>query len=160
MAESEPDIEGRIVARLTARGEFVATAESCSGGLIAHRLTNVPGASACFVGGVVAYSNEVKCAVLGVSRETLAAHGAVSEATAREMAIGARERFAADYALAVTGIAGPTGGAPEKPVGLVYAALATAEDVVVRRHDFEGDRDAVKRQTADAALELLWEALA
>lgn len=160
MARSDPHIENRIVEHLVNRAQNLVTAESCSGGLIAHRITNVPGASACFLGGVVVYSNEMKTVLLGVSRETLAVHGAVSEPTARAMASGARERYGADYALAVTGIAGPSGGTPDKPVGLVYAALAASGGVTVRRFCFDGNRAAVKRQTADAAFELLWEVLA
>ena len=109
------------------RGLTVAVAESCTGGLIAHRLTNVPGSSAYFLGGVVAYANEVKEGVLGVRSETLRRHGAVSQETALEMARGVRRLLGADIALSATGIAGPTGGTPEKPVGLVYVALA-AED--------------------------------
>ncbi|MBX3178136.1 MAG: CinA family protein [Candidatus Hydrogenedentes bacterium] len=138
-------------------GKTIATAESCSGGLIAHRLTNVPGASTPFLGGLVAYSNAVKAAMLGVSEAVLAEHGAVSDPVARAMAIGARERFASDYAVAVTGIAGPGGGTPEKPVGLVYMAVAAPDGCRAARYLFQGDRAAVKQQTADAALTLLWE---
>lgn len=150
-------LEAEIIQALTERGQRVATAESCSGGLIAHRLTNVAGASACFMGGAVVYSNEMKVKLLGVSEETLAAHGAVSEAAAREMAAGARTRLGADYAVAVTGIAGPTGGTPEKPVGLVYMAVAAPNGLDVRRCQFAGDRDAVKSQTAESALAFLRE---
>ena len=140
---------------LTEQGLTIAVAESCTGGLIAHQLTNVPGSSAYFVGGVVAYSNEVKERVLGVSHETLSAHGAVSEECAREMARGARRLLGTDVAIAATGIAGPTGGTPEKPVGLAYVALAAPDLERCERHLFEGRRLRNKRQTSEAALEML-----
>lgn len=150
----------RLAHRFEAQGLRLATAESCTGGLIAHRITNVPGASTFFVGGVVAYSNALKETLLGVRAETLAAHGAVSEATAREMASGARQRLGADVSIAVTGIAGPGGGTPEKPVGLVYMAVSAGDEVRAWRFVFSGSRAAIKRQTADAAFEALWEMLA
>lgn len=134
-------------------------AESCTGGLIAHRVTNVSGASAYFLGGVVVYSNEAKERLLGVSADTLARFGAVSEPVAREMAAGAQRTFGAECAAAVTGIAGPTGGTAEKPVGLVYIAAAAGGRIAVERHVFSGDREAVKRQTADRALTLLRECI-
>ena len=137
----------------------MATAESCSGGLIAHRITNVPGSSGYFVGGVVAYSNEIKQNLLGVEAETLAAHGAVSEPVAREMAEGARQRFRTDYAIACTGIAGPAGGTAEKPVGLVHIAVASGVGTTATRNLFKGSRLTVKEQTAEKALAMLWEVL-
>lgn len=143
---------GRLLAP---RGLTLVTAESCTGGLIAHRLTNVPGSSDYYLGGFVAYANEVKQAVLGVRRETLLAHGAVSEETAREMATGARLELAADLGLSVTGICGPSGGTPTKPVGLVYVALATADIVRCEQHVWQGDRLANKEQSAEAALQLV-----
>ncbi len=159
MAHTPSLTEQDIVEVLTGRGQRIVTAESCSGGLIAHRLTNVPGASACFWGGIIAYSNEMKELLLGVPAESLATHGAVSESTARAMAAGARTRYGVDYGLSVTGVAGPSGGTEEKPVGLVYVALAGPAGVTARRFRFEGNRAAVKGQTADAALALLWEVL-
>jgi len=145
-----------IVARLlTNQGLTIAVAESCTGGLIAHRLTNVPGSSAYFVGGVVAYANEVKEQVLGVSGETLATHGAISEETVREMARGARRLFDTDVAISAAGIAGPTGGTPQKPVGLVYVALAASDQERCERHLWQGDRLENKRRTSEAALEML-----
>ena len=145
-----------LVARLlTEQRLTIAVAESCTGGLIAHQLTNVSGSSAYFVGGVVAYANEVKEQVLGVSGETLAAHGAISEETVREMAGGARRLFGTDVAISSTGIAGPTGGTPQKPVGLVYVALAAQDFERCERHLWRGDRLENKRQTAEAALEML-----
>ena len=149
-----------LVARLlTEQGLTIAVAESCTGGLIAHQLTNVSGSSAYFIGGVVAYANEVKEQVLGVSGETLAAHGAISEETVREMARGARRLFDTDVAISAAGIAGPTGGTPQKPVGLVYVALAAQDFERCERHLWQGDRLTVrlenKRRTAEAALEML-----
>ena len=140
---------------LTEQKLTIAVAESCTGGLLAHRLTNVPGSSAYFVGGVVAYSNEVKERVLGVSEKTLATHGAVSEQCAREMARGVRHLLGADVAISATGIAGPTGGTPEKPVGLVYVALAAMDTERCERHLWHGDRLANKQQTSEAALGML-----
>ncbi|MFP4500081.1 MAG: CinA family protein [Candidatus Hydrogenedentota bacterium] len=147
----------RIIEQLAPRGRTLATAESCTGGLIAGTLTDVAGASSVFVGGVVAYTNTIKERLLGVPSDALAQDGAVSEAVARAMAAGARKRLGATYAVAVTGIAGPGGGTEEKPVGLVYIAVACPEDVTVHRHQFAGDRGAVRRQTVDAALQHVWE---
>lgn len=152
-------LEIQIGLRLAATGKTLATAESCSGGLVAHLLTNVPGASAYFLGGIVAYSNGVKTAMLGVVPSTLDAYGAVSDAVALEMAEGARNRFNADYATACTGIAGPSGGTPEKPVGLVYTAVACAEGTWVQRNLFAGSRDDIKQKTAEAVLGMLLERL-
>jgi PncC family amidohydrolase len=146
------EIVGRL---LTEQGLTIAVAESCTGGLIAHQLTNVSGSSAYFIGGVVAYSNQVKERVLGVSGETLAAYGAVSEQCAREMARGARRLFDTDVAISSTGIAGPTGGTPQKPVGLVYVALAAPDLERCERHLWRGDRLENKHLTSEAALEML-----
>jgi len=140
---------------LTEQGLTIAVAESCTGGLIAHQLTNVPGSSAYFMGGVVAYANEVKEQVLGVSGETISAFGAISEETAREMARGARRLFGTDVAISATGIAGPTGGTPQKPVGLVYVALAAQDLERCERHLWRGDRLENKQETSEAALEML-----
>lgn len=140
---------------LMQRGLTLALAESCTGGLIAHDLTDVPGSSDYFLGGVVAYSNRAKEELLGVRHETLLTHGAVSEQTAREMARGARRIFGADVALSVTGIAGPGGGSPEKPVGLTYIALSAADAEICERYVWQGDRWANKAQSARATLRLL-----
>lgn len=149
-----------LIARFQEAHWLLGTAESCSGGLIAHWLTNVAGVSSVYAGGVVTYSNALKRQLLGVQDDTLDKQGAVSEATAREMALGARNRLAVDWSIAVTGIAGPGGGTPEKPVGLVYMGVAGPDDaLVVARFQFGGDRESIKAQTATAALELLWNTL-
>jgi nicotinamide-nucleotide amidase len=150
--EQLPDV---LVRLLTERKQTLALAESCTGGGIANRVTNVPGASAVFLAGYVTYSNEAKMKSLGVRAETLAAHGAVSEATAREMAEGARRAAGSDYALAVTGIAGPTGGSEGKPVGTVFIALAGGGETKVINPVNRYDRETFKWVTAQQALELL-----
>jgi nicotinamide-nucleotide amidase len=141
-------------------GLSVATAESCTGGRIASTITSVPGSSGYFVGGVVSYGDEAKATLLGVPREALQAHGAVSAQVARAMAAGVRERLSADVAVATTGVAGPGGGTPAKPVGLVYVARADATEVDVRRFHWTGDREANTIASTRAALELLIEGLA
>ncbi len=133
----------------------VATAESCTGGRIADALTDVAGSSAYVVGGAVAYADAAKTSLLGVPSGELAAHGAVSARVARLMAEGARERLRADLAVAVTGIAGPGGATPGKPVGLTYVAVADTFGTVVRRHQWTGDREANKEASVRAALRLL-----
>lgn len=140
-----------------AAGLRVATAESCTGGLVAHLLTEVAGASGYFRGGVVAYANEVKVRLCGVDPALIEAHGAVSAQVARAMAVGVRERLEADLGCAVTGIAGPEGGTPAKPVGLTYVAVADPRETSVRRVLWTGDRHENKRASAGLALELLIE---
>lgn len=149
------ELEEVLVRLLTERKQTLALAESCTGGFIAHRVTNVPGASAVLLAGLVTYSNAAKEQFLGVRPSTLAAHGAVSEETAREMAQGVRDRVGADYGLAVTGIAGPGGGTPDKPVGTVYTALATSDGAVVQRHLNPFDRETFKFITAQQAMDRL-----
>jgi PncC family amidohydrolase len=149
------DLAKKVGELLQMMGLTLSLAESCTGGLIAHRITNISGSSNYFLGGVIAYSDEAKEKILGVPHETLLRYGAVSEETARAMAEGARRLSASDLALAVTGIAGPTGGTPEKPVGLVYIALAAEEEVRCERHLWNGDRLQNKAQSAEAALEML-----
>lgn len=159
MAAETPLPEERVGEVLRGSSISIATAESCTSGLIAHRITNIAGSSEYFEGGVVAYSNEAKRALLGVEEQALVTHGAVSETVARQMAEGARATFQCDVAVAVTGIAGPGGGTREKPVGLVYIALASDSETLVERNEFSGDREEVKGQTADRALTLLLEHL-
>ena len=144
-----------IVRLLTKRNETLALAESCTGGLIAHQITNVPGASKILKGGIVAYSNEAKEKFLGVRPATLEQHGAVSKETAAEMADGARKQFDADYAIAVTGIAGPTGGTAEKPTGTVFIAVAGSFGIIVEQKLNRLSREKFKEATAGQALELL-----
>ncbi len=141
-----------VGASLRAHGMQLATAESCTGGLIGELLTDVPGSSEYYLGGVIAYSNEIKKMLLDVSAETLASEGAVSAATAVEMAEGVRRRFGADVSVSVTGIAGPTGGGPSKPVGLVYIAVSTASGTEASRHQFSGSRSDVRAGAAAVAL--------
>jgi len=149
-------LEAEVGKLLREKGLTLAVAESCTGGLLGMRLTEVPGSSDYFRGGVIAYSNAVKEAVLGVPRAILEEKGAVSPECARAMAEGARRLLGADLALAITGIAGPTGGTPEKPVGLVYIALAHPGGVEVERHEFRGSRQGVRWSASEAALALLW----
>lgn len=151
----EETLEEVVVRRLTERKLKVALAESCTGGHIANRLTNVPGASEVFLAGLVTYSNEAKMKLLGVREQTLIEHGAVSESVVREMAQGARERTGADYAVAVTGIAGPTGGTEDKPVGTVFIGLADAGGVKAGRFQNPFDRETFKYVTSQQALEWL-----
>lgn len=151
--EGETAMETVVGELLKQRGLTLALAESCTGGLVGNRITNVPGSSAYLKGGIVAYSNDVKQQSLGVRAETLAAHGAVSEETAVEMATGARRILGADLGLAVTGVAGPEGGTPEKPVGTVCFALASATVVRYRRYQLWGTREWVKLLSSQIALD-------
>lgn len=143
---------GQLAGTLTARGWMLATAESCTGGLIACELTNVSGSSGWYVGGVVAYANSVKQALLDVPAETLATQGAVSREVVLAMALGAARRLGAQCGLSVSGVAGPTGGSPEKPVGTVWIGWAVNGVAGAKLHHFSGDRLAVKRQSAMAAV--------
>jgi PncC family amidohydrolase len=149
----------RLQAIALERGLTIGTAESCTGGLIGHTLTQVPGSSDYYRGGVISYSNELKRDLLGVSADELERHGAVSEEVARAMAEGALARLGVDCALAVTGVAGPGGGTVDKPVGLTYVAVAGPRDTRSRRHLWAGDRRENKERSASAALELLLEML-
>ncbi len=153
--EDRDELPELVVARLAARGERVALAESCTGGLVAQALTEVPGASAVLDLGVVAYANAVKERFLGVDGAVLAAHGAVSEPVARAMAEGARRAGGATWGIGITGIAGPTGGSPEKPVGTVHLALAGAAGTQAVARLYRGDRTRIRRLAAWEALNLL-----
>jgi nicotinamide-nucleotide amidase len=152
-------LEEAVVRDLIQRGQTLACAESCTGGQLGGRLTAIPGSSAAFLGGVISYSNEAKVQLLGVSRDLLEAHGAVSAEVAQAMAVGARERLGADIGVSITGVAGPEGGTAEKPVGLVYVGLATASGVTARQNQFIGIREDVRRRSTQVALQMIRETL-
>ena len=154
-AESRRDLAEVVGERLEAQLATLATAESCTGGGLGARLTSISGASGWYLGGVIAYANAVKIRELGVDETLLSASGAVSEPVARAMAEGIRRRFGADYGLAITGIAGPSGGTPEKPVGRVWMALAEAGNVIAVSRQFPGPRESVRQWGAQYALDLL-----
>jgi nicotinamide-nucleotide amidase len=155
-SDNDDTLEAVVVRLLKQRKQTLATAESCTGGLIAHRITNVSGASEIFLAGYVTYANSAKSDLLNVDPKLIDKHGAVSEAVARAMAEGARTRAASKYGVATTGIAGPTGGSDEKPVGTVYIALASADsETVVKKFVFPTDRETFKQLAAQAALGLL-----
>ncbi|MDP6529407.1 MAG: CinA family protein [Gemmatimonadota bacterium] len=156
---SEEALERVLVRELERAEETLATAESCTGGGIGARITEVPGASAVYAGGVVAYSNRIKVARLGVADETLEQYGAVSSQVAREMAEGCRRAFEVDLSLAVTGIAGPGGGLPGKPVGTVWIAISDAAGTTAREFRFSGDRGAVRERSVNKALEIAYRRL-
>lgn len=145
----------RVGNLLIERNLTLALAESCTGGLVGHWVTEVPGSSNYFLGGIIAYFNEVKERVLGVKHNTLFEHGAVAAATALEMAQGARQALKADIGVSVTGIAGPSGGTPDKPVGLTYIAIAGPDGERVEQHLWDSDRSGNKALSAQAALDLL-----
>jgi len=156
MAEPLEVIIGEL---LRERGLKLATAESCTGGLVSHRITNVPGSSDYFLGGVVAYAYEAKVAALAVSWETLRAYGAVSREVVLEMARGSRRLLSADLAVSISGIAGPGGGLPQKPVGTTWVGLVAPDGEWARRYCFAGDREGNKALSADAALQLIFDYL-
>ena len=161
VGETETLVE-KVTRRLIASGVTVATAESCTGGMIGELLTRMPGSSRSFYGGAIVYTNAEKVRQLGVGQATLDAHGAVSEETVREMAAGARARFATDLAVSVSGIAGPDGGTPDKPVGTVWLALASGpgpDDIVTKKLAWPGARDQVRLLSAWWALQLIDQAL-
>jgi nicotinamide-nucleotide amidase len=159
-ARDERPIEDHVLALCRAQGLTLATAESCTGGLIAERLTRVPGSSDVFLGGIVAYANEVKVRQLGVPADLIELHGAVSPEVAAAMASGVRERLGADVAIADTGVAGPGGGTEEKPVGLVYVAAETPDASRVLDFNYPADRQAVRSRAAVAGLHLVRRLLA
>lgn len=153
------DIARKLGAALKAKGLKLATAESCTGGWVAMALTAIPGSSEWFERGYVTYSNEAKREDLGVAEQTLRRHGAVSEQVAREMAAGTLKRARAQVALAITGVAGPTGGTADKPVGLVCFAWAHGSKITSETRRFDGDRESVRRQSVLHALERATELL-
>jgi nicotinamide-nucleotide amidase len=153
--EGEVDLAAHVLEAARARGARIATAESCTGGLVGGRLTEIPGSSDVYVGGVVCYADELKTALLGVEPALIKAHGAVSEAVALAMARGAVERLGADAAVSVTGIAGPGGGSEEKPVGTVWLGVAAGGRVEAHRTRFPGSRHDIRARAAQAALFLL-----
>jgi nicotinamide-nucleotide amidase len=152
---NDETLEEVLVKLLTGRKETLAIAESCTGGLLANRITNIPGASSVFLAGYICYTNEAKIDMLGVDPELIEKHGAVSEPVGRALAQDARMRTRSTYALATTGIAGPSGGSPEKPVGTVYIALAAPAEIVVKKLFFPSDRETFKQIAAQAAFDLL-----
>jgi nicotinamide-nucleotide amidase len=154
-SRDERRVEELVLGLCRAQGLTLATAESCTGGMVAERLTSVPGSSQVFLGGVVAYADELKKAELGVPAEMLERHGAVSAETAAAMAAGSRERLGADVAVAVTGIAGPGGGSDEKPVGLVYLHAESPFGSRTADFVFPGDREGIRRRAAVTALHLV-----
>ncbi len=149
------ELAGRLQAACLAAGATIALAESCTGGMVAMAITEIAGSSGYFAGGVVSYADEAKRDLLGVDPAVLAAHGAVSAQVARAMATGVRERFSSTLAASVTGIAGPSGGSPAKPVGLTYIGVVDGDGVDVRRFVWQGDRSANRRASAIAVLEML-----
>lgn len=159
LTEGDTPLESLILTAMQREGLRFSTAESCTGGDIARRMTSIPGSSAVFEGGAVTYSNALKVRLLGVKHQTLETYGAVSEKTVLEMAAGAQANFGTDYAIAVSGIAGPGGGSAEKPVGLVWIAVAGKHGVVTREHHFGKDRLINIERAGTAALLLLWRVL-
>lgn len=149
-------MEKRVIEKLRERGLLLATAESCTGGLCAKRLTDVPGASQVFCGGVVSYTNDVKMRLLGVKEETLAQFGAVSGETAREMAAGARQATGADVAVSVTGVAGPSSDDMGNVVGTVFIAFSSEQETVSEKLQLSGDREKIREQSVNA---MLWLAM-
>jgi nicotinamide-nucleotide amidase len=159
ITEKDISIEEHILEELKSRNLSLGVAESCTGGGLGNRITNIPGSSEVFLGGVIAYSNELKMKLLGVKESTLIKHGAVSKETAKEMAHGVRELTGADISVAITGIAGPGGAAPKKPVGLVFMHLTTADTDMGIYQIFPGDRKMVKTRTINYSLNLIKEYL-
>lgn len=155
--EKTPDIEERVVKLLQEKKWKISTAESCTGGAVAAMLVNVPGASDVFDEGFITYSNKAKHKYLGVKKSTLKIHGAVSRKTAKEMCSGLCRETGANVGVGITGIAGPGGGTPEKPVGLVYIGVCVNGDVTVKKCQFSGDRSQVRLQSVQTALEMVLE---
>ena len=159
-AEGEGDLAAVVLEKCRLSRRTIAVAESCTGGLLGARITAVPGSSDVMIGGVIAYHDRVKSGMLGITDAVLRDHGAVSEPVAKAMATGVRQRFGTSIALAITGVAGPGGGTPEKPVGTVWIAVDVEGAVIARRFNMIGDRDEIRRRSAQAALEMLRGAIA
>ena len=140
--------------KLKKMGKTLSIAESCTGGLLGHIITSIPGSSDYFMGGLISYNDRIKIEKLGVSRVSLKKFGAVSEIVAKEMAKNVRRIFKTDYGIAITGIAGPGGGTPRKPVGLVYIAVSSAKKIICKEYRFRGSRTQIKSLSANAALTL------
>jgi PncC family amidohydrolase len=155
----DTSLEKRIGEVLRESGQRMAVAESCTGGLIGHRITSIPGSSTYYMGSITAYAYEAKVRLLNVKWETLEENGAVSDETVSEMALGVRRALAADIGVSVSGIAGPTGGTLEKPVGLIYVGFSSAKGIWTTHKIFKGNRKKVKEQAADYALTFLLEHL-
>jgi PncC family amidohydrolase len=153
------ELEALVGKTLQGHKLTLAVGESCTGGLVGHTITNMPGSSEYFLGGIIAYSYEAKERLLSVSHQTLYEHGAVSKETAVEMARGARIALGADIGLSVTGISGPGGGTPEKAVGLTWVAVSSRQGEQAEQHQWDGDRESNKLQSAEAALSLLLKVL-
>lgn len=154
-----PAFENRLADLLRQRDKSIAVAETLTGGLVTDIITNVPGASRYFLGGIVAYSNKSKMKSLGVKEATLRVNGAVSEQSASEMAVGIREHFGSDYGIAITGLAGPGGASFGKPIGLVFFAFTNGKTTMVERMEFTGDRLNIKRAAASQVLRMTLECI-
>ncbi len=154
---AEVTLAEAVLDLLRNKGQTLSVAESCTGGMLGEAITSVLGSSDVLLGGVISYSNELKMSLLGVLEDSLMEFGAVSEQVAREMAQGARERLKSDWAISITGIAGPEGGSPEKPVGLVFVGLAGPNHIKVAKHQFRGNREFVRRRSVAAGLTMLWQ---
>lgn len=155
MERKTPQLELRVGTLLKQKRLTLATAESCTGGLVAHLITNIAGSSEYFLGGIVSYSNQAKAELLGVVWDTLNTHGAVSRETVIEMAIGARKKFNADIAVSVSGVAGPGGGSPDKPVGTVWVGLSSITGDEARHFIWHGNREQNKIYSSEAALQFI-----
>ena len=153
--DHDDDLAAIVLDRCRQKQHTISVAESCTGGLLGSRLTAIAGSSDVVLGGVIAYHDDVKRSMLGVSEQDLEEHGAVSEPVARQMAVGAADKFGSTVSLSITGIAGPGGGSPDKPVGTVWVGLSIAREVQTRRFNLIGDRDEIRRRSAQAALEML-----
>ncbi len=149
------NLEQNIGILLTKQKKTIAVAESCSGGLLGHRLTNIAGSSNYFIGGILVYANRAKTKLLGISPTLLKKHGAVSQPVAQDMATAIRKVLKTDYGISITGIAGSTGGTIQKPVGLVYIAVASAKKILCKEFHFKGSRQKIKTAATQSALELL-----